>query len=96
MFKHKVLASPALTANQCLTGTELYNTSAGTQEVLINPELTAKPGRPSGGIGESKEYQHAYPPIRLAVLAGMLEGDAGLKGRNCSPLTWLSEAMVLC
>lgn len=58
VFKRKVLASVALTANWCLTGAELTNTSAGTQEVLINPELTAKLGHPLGGIRESNEYQH--------------------------------------
>lgn len=55
--------------------------SVGTQEVLINPELTAKPGRPLGGIRESKEYHHTYPQIRLNTLAGTLKRDAGtIKG----------------
>lgn len=69
--------------------------SAGTREVLINPELTAKPGHPLGGITESKEYQRTYPQIRLNTLTGMLKWDSGLKGCNCSSLTWLSEKTML-
>lgn len=69
--------------------------SAGTREVLINPELTAKPVHPLGGIRESKEYQHTYPHITLNTLTGMLKWNAGLKGCNCSSLTWLSEEIML-
>ena len=69
VFKRKILSSVALTTNWCLTGAELTNTSAGTREVLINPELTAKPGRPPGGIRESRKYQRAQPQIRLQTLA---------------------------
>lgn len=59
--------------------------SAGTREVLINPELTAKPGHPLGRIRESKEYQCTYPQIRLNTLAGMPKWDAALKqGCSCS------------
>lgn len=72
-----------------LAGTELTNMSFGTQEVLINPELTAESGRPTGGIRGSKEYRHVYPQIRLSTLTGMLKWDAGPKVRNCSPFIWL-------
>lgn len=67
--------------------------SAGTQQVLINPELTAKPGHPLGGIRQSKEFQHTYPQIRLNTLTGTLVRDAGLKGWNCSSFTWWTVAL---
>lgn len=44
--------------------------STGTLEALINPELTAEPGHPRGGIRESREYQHTYPQIRLNTFMG--------------------------
>lgn len=72
--------------------------SAGTREVLINPELTAKPGHPLGGIrGKQRSISTLIHRLDSTPSLGCWNGMLGPKGCNCSCFNldkWKNAALV--